>query len=115
MNSSFQNIEAPGQNLIFFSSTSDPNSSPSPIKTSKEKESTTPVPVFSEDKVQQAVYKLNTMNFGYKFDYNKKIHQFQVDIVNRETGESVKKIPTDEAVEMAERLSQIVRGKPYHY
>ena len=68
----------------------------------------------SAEEVAQSTVKLNKVmeafDTGMSFSYNQKLDRYQVSIINKDTGELIKKIPSDELMQLAENIQDSLSG-----
>jgi flagellar protein FlaG len=65
---------------------------------------------FNSQTIEKAVKNTNELmesfHKSYRFKYIEKAERYQVSIINRETGETLKEIPPEEVLKLAEQLQE---------
>ena len=50
----------------------------------------------------------NEMNLDVKFAYNEKINQFYINVIDKNSGKVIRKLPSDEAMKIAESMKELI-------
>jgi len=65
-----------------------------------------------EENIQKSIEKFNEMddthNLDVKFAYNDKLNQVYLNVIDKNTGETIRKLPSEEAMKIAENMKDLV-------